>query len=269
LLNGLPEDLPKRIEATFEKTVKSVMVEVFGNFPLSEQVQKDLLSLFVMILTQNGGIPFDSGIVIAGFGDEQHFPCLIEHKVRGVVLNQLLFNQNNPASIGVDSNGYIVPFAQSEMVHTFMQGVDPNLNDLIMGSVNELFSGAIEFVLGKVKEQDTELAQSLENDLPEFAQMLKQLYDKWEQHRRDYYSGPVMEIVASLPKDELAAMAEALVNLTKFKRRVSRDEETVGGPIDVAVITKGDGFVWIKRKHYFEAQLNPRFVSKYYRGVQP
>lgn len=60
-------------------------------------------------------------------------------------------------------------------------------------------------------------------------------------------------------------MAESLVNLTSFKRRITAEMETVGGPIDVAVISKGDGFVWIKRKHYFEKDLNPGFFAKYYR----
>ncbi len=70
-----------------------------------------------------------------------------------------------------------------------------------------------------------------------------------------------------LPKDELAAMAESLVNLTSFKRRISMDEETVGGPIDVAVISKGDGFIWIKRKHYFDPKLNPGFLANYYQDI--
>ena len=83
---------------------------------------------------------------------------------------------------------------------------------------------------------------------------------------RHYFSDRVMEMVASLPKDELGAMAESLVNLTKFKRRVTKEEETVGGPIDVAVITKGDGFVWIRRKHYFRPELNPRVVARMARG---
>jgi len=61
-------------------------------------------------------------------------------------------------------------------------------------------------------------------------------------------------------------MAESLVNLTKFKRRVSKEQETVGGPIDVAVITKGDGFVWIKRKHYFQPELNPRVLARLTKG---
>lgn len=43
-------------------------------------------------------------------------------------------------------------------------------------------------------------------------------------------------------------MAEALLSITSLKRKMSISLETVGGPIDVAVITKGDGFIWVKRK---------------------
>jgi hypothetical protein len=53
------------------------------------------------------------------------------------------------------------------------------------------------------------------------------------------------------------------VALTSLKRRVSSDAETVGGAIDVALISKGDGFVWIKRKYYFPEQLNPQFNRLY------
>jgi len=75
---------------------------------------------------------------------------------------------------------------------------------------------------------------------------------------------PVTTAVAALPKDELAVLAESLVNLTALKRRMSMAEETVGGPIDVAVISKGDGFIWIKRKHYFRPELNHCFFANYY-----
>jgi len=42
-------------------------------------------------------------------------------------------------------------------------------------------------------------------------------------------------------------------------------EESVGGPVDVAVISKGDGFVWIKRKYYFDSDINKHFFDKYYK----
>jgi hypothetical protein len=58
-----------------------------------------------------------------------------------------------------------------------------------------------------------------------------------------------------------------LVSLTSFKQKVSMDTETVGGAVDVAVISKGDGFIWIKRKHYFKPELNARFFANYFRGA--
>jgi len=87
-------------------------------------------------------------------------------------------------------------------------------------------------------------------------------------YRRKNYVDPVMKVVAMLPKDELAAMAESLVNLTSFKRKVSLQAETVAVPIDVAVISKGDGFIWIKRKHYFSGEMNPQFFANYYREAK-
>lgn len=74
-------------------------------------------------------------------------------------------------------------------------------------------------------------------------------------------------MISILPKDELAHVAESLLALTSLHRRISRDMETVGGPIDVAVISKGDGFIWLKRKHYFKPELNPQFGLNYMRDA--
>ncbi|MFA4909881.1 MAG: hypothetical protein WC649_02370, partial [Desulfobacteria bacterium] len=86
-----------------------------------------------------------------------------------------------------------------------------------------------------------------------------------KEYRLNFHINPIINAVSFLPKDELAAMAESLVNLTSFKRKISLDAETVGGPIDVAVISKGDGFIWIKRKHYFKPEFNPHFFTNYFR----
>ena len=72
----------------------------------------------------------------------------------------------------------------------------------------------------------------------------------------------VLSVLGSLAKVDLGYMAESLVNLTAFKRKVSNDSDSVGGPIDVAVLSKGDGFVWMKRKHYFDKELNYQFFKR-------
>jgi hypothetical protein len=37
--------------------------------------------------------------------------------------------------------------------------------------------------------------------------------------------------------------------------------DTVGGDTDIAVVTKHEGFKWVRRKHFFNATLNPAEVS--------
>ena len=75
------------------------------------------------------------------------------------------------------------------------------------------------------------------------------------------YTRPILATVSSFPKDDLALIAETIINLTSFMRRVSMELETVGGPVDVAVISKKDGFIWINRKHYFDINYNLHFRS--------
>lgn len=72
------------------------------------------------------------------------------------------------------------------------------------------------------------------------------------------------EVIELLQKPQFASITETLINITSFKKTIPLDLETVGGPVDVAVISKADGFIWINRKHYFDAKLNPHFNLKYY-----
>ena len=73
-----------------------------------------------------------------------------------------------------------------------------------------------------------------------------------------------MQTISILQKEDLAEVAENLIYLTSLIRRITPDKESVGGPIDVALVSKGDGFIWMKRKHYFDESLNKNYFGKYY-----
>jgi len=90
----------------------------------------------------------------------------------------------------------------------------------------------------------------------------RQHHEDAKRFRQEKLTRPTMSAVSLLPMEELADLAEALVSLTSLRRRVSLSQETVGGPIDVAIISKGDGLIWIKRKHYFEPSLNPSYFER-------
>ena len=51
-------------------------------------------------------------------------------------------------------------------------------------------------------------------------------------------------------------MAELLVKITALNYKVSFNLDMVGGEINVAVISKWDGFVWIKKEEYYDKDLN-------------
>ena len=67
-----------------------------------------------------------------------------------------------------------------------------------------------------------------------------------------------------IPKPEVfeVRIPQFLKIVRSLKERVTRPSASVSRPIDVAVISKNDGFIWIKRKHYFDPKLNPRFFAK-------
>ena len=83
---------------------------------------------------------------------------------------------------------------------------------------------------------------------------------------RQSYTDPLLSTLDMLDKEDLANVAESLISLTSLVRRMQPGEETVGGPVDVAVISKGDGFVWIKRKHYFKPEYNQSFMMNYFKN---
>lgn len=209
-----------------------------------------------------------SGIVVTGFGERDFMPMLVSYEIDEMVLGRLRRVQKGdpPIKIHAGNRACVVPFAQQEMVHSFMQGIEPSLLQFMRGSTQDLFKGVVAEIFDLVAKADPEIGARLEKEVsPKVDAVVSALLEGWEEKSREIWQ-PVLRITEALPKDELAAMAEALVNLTKFRRRVTMERETVGGPIDVAVITKGDGFVWIRRKHYFGAEYNPRVIARYAQG---
>ena len=72
------------------------------------------------------------------------------------------------------------------------------------------------------------------------------LFDKFISGLKRNNRNPILNSIMFLPKDELSNLAESLINITSLKRKVQDGLETVGGDVDVAIITKSDRFIWTK-----------------------
>lgn len=210
----------------------------------------------------------DTGVVIAGYGDDDLFPAVstfrLETKVNGNLKHR--HEERKSARIDFEKRAAIIPFAQSDMVATFIEGADPEYQRLVdtqmKNALDELFRSLAEDVLAI---SDGDPAQKMLQELS--GRTWDRIKSELDTARRDKFVNPLLDILISLPKTELASMAESLVSLTSLKRRLSDSAETVGGPVDVALISKGDGFIWIDRKHYFSPEMNRHFFANYFRGA--
>ncbi len=74
-------------------------------------------------------------------------------------------------------------------------------------------------------------------------------YDNYFENKvNEIVTSPFLSMLGAFSIDDIGNMARTLVSLTSFKRKYSGNIRNVGGPIDVLVISRGDGPVWLSNK---------------------
>ena len=157
----------------------------------------------------------------------------------------------------------VMAFAYKDMVERFLVGISGSFVGYLEDAtafIRELPLRALEAIPeldGEEKERAAEAVRGMAADTAaEFKRTVRRGFEqRWQK---------IVDAVEALTISELAQVASTLVDLSSFEKQMSLDSETVGGPVDVAVISKGDGFIWIDRKHYFRKELNDHFFRNYY-----
>lgn len=198
-----------------------------------------------------------TGIVIAGYGKDDCFPSYAEVKYYGFI-NDALIVENEKAAV-IDHNeidSVIEAFAQQAMVETFVKGYSPT-------------------VWNKVSEKSKELAVKISDELvanggatlptnwdATLTKLNEEFTKQWSREVLQAHYLPLRRIIGGLAIEEMSELAETLVMLESLKEKVTSRTQSVGGPIDVAVITKAEGLVWIKRKLFFDPEINQRYFLR-------
>lgn len=234
----------KHFKTKFEGDIKAI-VEGFAkdqNLTLDTTFLSNFIRLIYMDITIKVSSHEDyTGIVIAGFGDDEIFPKILDFKLAELFENRLRIEIGKTGEIDNNTAAIIRPYAQRDMVDTFFQGIEPNLLKKLYSILDNEFDKLI-------KQLSTDYTID-ENILKtEFEKTHNQIRRKLFEYRDKKHVDPIVTTVSFLNKEGLIELAESLVNITSLKRKTSSEVETVGGPVDIALITKGDGFKWIKSK---------------------
>jgi hypothetical protein len=266
-VSGIDQARIKDLTTSYDEITTRVISEVFEQLPIPDLARAQLKEIPFLFFGKYSGsldpmVQNFSGIVIAGFGEKEIFPSLVTYSIEGRLSGLLKYKETENKKITLETGAYVIPFAQREMVDIFMSGIDPRLTDALVESLSEIFHQFPQAIVDSIETMNDDEKSSLKTQFqPQSDELISRISTYIDNYRASNI-GPVINVVISLPKTELAAMAESLVNLTSLKRKVSLQTETVGGPVEVAVISKRDGFVWIKKKHYFKEELNLHMVQR-------
>ena len=234
-IEGLGTDYGARVVKTYGDVLDQVEKQVFEGMKLPRALKSDLRKTVSFMFGKEWFHSADeSGVVIAGMGEIEPFPALLQYRVGTIAAGRLRYAKVDEARVG-SADAVVVPFAQRETIDMIIGGIHPRLRRKLIDDVNRWMPNGGKN--GKAKSPER-----VEKRKKEFADYMR---DEIQQR----YDQPFMDAVSALPRQDLAKMAEALVNLTAFLMRMTADQdETVAEPIDVALLSKGDGFIWVKHK---------------------
>ena len=251
----------------FSSKYSGIILEVFRDGveftpskALCDRVERLCWKIFCRMYSSG----FETGIVFGGFGSDEYFPCMSSVIVDGKSefgLRSWGLQRAIEMDTWIDSSAYIRPFAQGDIAHLFIEGIDEGylefMNTTILGALRKKTQDVIKSYVSEEDKLVEENKQEREN-----IAALESIMNDFRDLRRKSIVDPMLSVVKNLPKEDMAAMAESLVEITSLRRKMDSDVESVAGPVDVVVISKGDGLIWMKRKHYFDMENNSDFSQR-------
>ncbi|MFL9993028.1 hypothetical protein PQR34_19400 [Paraburkholderia sediminicola] len=197
-----------------------------------------------------------SGVVFAGYGKAQFFPQLAERKISAFNGQSVVWTPGNTLTVTRTQPSHISQFATTSMVDVFTKGYGFD----IFKAVDDAFTAAANRIA-------TELCQAANVALPANAAAIVQQVNmdfnsEWTQTLYNQYFLKIQGTIGTLPIDEMVHLAETMIMLESLKEKVTSPSQSVGGPVDIAVIAREEGLVWVKRKQFFDSTKNPRFMHR-------
>lgn len=184
------------------------------------------------------------GILFAGYGTKDAFPKCLWIDIHKIFKSKIKYKEKKRFT-GDGKNAEIIPIAQREEIMTFCRGISSKFIDSIPETAKNLIENQIDSL--SASEFSDEQKHKLKLELVKCS---KNLSDKIMEEVQNDNIQPIIDSVKLIALPEMAFLAENLIDITALKRTYALDgnQQTVGGPTDVAVISKASGFVWIKQK---------------------
>jgi len=177
-----------RIRSRLRQKIDELKAAIFGELPMSPETNRSIKAMALEMLTRHYFGPLKAGIVIAGFGEKDFMPSLLSYDIEEMVENRLRSVTAGSQSITPHNSAAIVAFAQQEMVHSFLQGIDRDLYQYIKKSTSTVFEGALDAILNVLQRADRTTARKINQVVrPELKKLTQGLAKEWDNKLMSYW----------------------------------------------------------------------------------
>lgn len=251
------------------ENIKRKAVEIHNKFENKLNMEKFVENFIKFFIWEEFANNY-TGIVLAGFEMDKLFPSCMDYKIIYLYDDKFVSCDSHSYEVSKAKDGdvAVIPFAQHEVIQTFLRSIDSDTKSKIIDYFIEINAGYAVDLIKAINNNPNIDEDSKKEVLMEITKFninniqLNNEFSKFILNLEYIHVAPILRSIGALPYGELSNLCESLIKITSLKRKVQSDLETVGGDVDVAIITKGDGFIWTKRKHYFDGNLNHQFFEK-------
>ncbi len=205
------------------------------------KAQQNLIKLCAYIISKSNFI-YDnygsSGVVFAGYGDNDIFPALIGFDIFASIDRNLIYKTSTSTAIGIENKQAIYSFGVTDVLANYIDGINPDFENMMFEEIESGFKDLARTIQNKFQLSDKD--QGFLNSTT--ASAINNFKKKFLDFQQKNCISPLLLMVNMLSNQELLSLAESFVHLTLTKQKFSTDEQIAGGKIHVASITKGDGF---------------------------
>jgi hypothetical protein len=246
-LAGLGSEWCESKYPSYKSAITAEIEYVFDDVPRNKLSDEQYLKICKYLMYKNFSTEFDATLVVAGYGEQDIYPSSIDLDLKGLVADKPRYSKSRDV-ISTESGASVTTQGQSEAIHTFLRAFHPSFKTVAKDNLNELAVNLKEIIMKKFNDT-SENSSKIEDEIDDLlSKQLLLVVESFESTSTKEWVDPFVSTLVNLPIVSLAKTAESLVELQILRQSTQAVQDTVGGAIDVAVVTRDLGIQWFKHK---------------------
>lgn len=190
-------------------------------------------------------------LIFAGYGEAESYPSICDCEVTGIKNGKIQSNKSI-YTISNEQDVIILPEGQSDIIEAIAYGVQTERIDEICESIPPLMKYLVK-MQNFYRDMQTLHVEAIDSHT-----IIQEAKEMIENSKKLHFK-QLIDLVKGYNLQEMACLAENLIKATELHRKITFKQEGVGGLIDLAIITREDGFQWLNRKSWYEPSKGGRY----------